>query len=213
MAGSPSSPRCRSSRRAAFSRTAWITRAFITPHRAGDIAVALGIAESSQGLGKVGYVKRLGATASDEAAIAAIAVQSAEVHLAFEADLAARLAGRSAPDARKAVLVGAGAIGSHLADSLVREGRFGWTIIDDDRLLPHNLARHVARGESVTQRKAKILTEHVNGTLAGAPCATALAANLFAGGEQGAVIESALAAADLHRCDRLDCSRTAPLGS
>jgi Prokaryotic E2 family A/ThiF family len=159
-------------------------RAFITAQAAGDIAVALGVAQRSLGLGKVGYVKTLGAIVADEAALLTIKAQSAEVHLEFEPDLAARLAGGSASDSRKAVLVGAGAIGSHLVDCLVREGRFLWTIIDDDRLLPHNLARHIAVNNQVTQRKAKILADHINSTLAGSPRAAAIAANFFAGGQE-----------------------------
>ena len=108
-------------------------RAFITARTAGDIAVALGVAEKApSGLGIVGYVKMLGTAVPDEAAIAGIEAQTAEVHLAFEPDLAARLTGRRMPDDRKVVLVGAGAIGSHLADDLAREGRFSWTIIDGD---------------------------------------------------------------------------------
>ncbi|UPJ49637.1 ThiF family adenylyltransferase [Bradyrhizobium sp. 200] len=172
-------------------------RAFVTARSAGDIAVALGIAQPSQGLGKVGYVKMIGATTPDEAAIAAIEVQAAEVHLAFEADFAARLTGRSSSDERNTILAGAGAIGSHVADSLAREGRFRWTVVDDDRLLPHNLARHVARGDAVTRPKARILADHINSTLAGPPRATAIPANLFAAGDEGAAIESALRGADL----------------
>ena len=92
------------------------------------IAVALGIAQESLGLGKVGYVKMLGAPVANQAALAAIKAQTAEVYLEFEPDLAARLAGRNAPETRQAVLVGAGAIGSHLADCLARKGRFLWTV-------------------------------------------------------------------------------------
>jgi Prokaryotic E2 family A/ThiF family len=172
-------------------------RAFITAETAGDIAVALGIAQESLGLGKVGYVKLLGTPVANQAALAAIKVQTAEVYLEFEPDLAARLAGRNAPDRRKAVLVGAGAIGSHLADCLAREGRFLWTVIDDDRLLPHNLARHIAVNDQVTRRKAQILAEHINGTFTGVPQAAAIAANLFAVGQDGALIEGALREADL----------------
>ncbi|MEP9347821.1 ThiF family adenylyltransferase [Xanthobacter sp. KR7-225] len=174
-------------------------RAFVTAHTAGDVAVALGIAEQAPaGVGKVGYACIIGASpTATEAAIAAIEVQCAEVHLAFEPDFAARLAGRSAPDMRKAVLVGAGAIGAHVADCLAREGRFRWTIIDDDRLLPHNLARHVLRRGEVTQLKAKALADHLNATLAGPPCATAIPANLFAGGDNGKAITAALDGADL----------------
>ena len=142
-------------------------------------------------------MKLLGTPIANQAALAAIKAQTAEVYLEFEPDLAARLAGRNAPDRRKAVLVGAGAIGSHLADCLAREGRFLWTVIDDDRLLPHNLARHVAVNSQVTRRKAQILADHVNGTFVGMPQAKAITANLFADGQDRALIEGALREADL----------------
>ena len=119
------------------------------------------------------------------------------MHLEFEADLAARLAGHSAPDTRKVVLVGAGAIGSHLADCLAREGRFFWTIVDDDRLLPHNLARHIAANSQVVQYKAQIVADHIGGVLMGPSQAGAISANLFADGTNGAVIDDALCGADL----------------
>jgi Prokaryotic E2 family A/ThiF family/Prokaryotic homologs of the JAB domain len=175
-------------------------RAFVTPVSAGDIAVALGIAlkqESRSEGSKVGYVRAIGAHPIGEAALARIEVQSAEVHLEFERDLAARLAGRDTPDQRKALLVGAGAIGSHLADSLMREGRFAWTIIDDDRLLPHNLARHVSINSDVSRPKAAIVADHLNGIIAGRKVAEAIPANLFDPGEGGAAVERALSEADI----------------
>jgi hypothetical protein len=175
-------------------------RAFITPLAAGDIAVALGIALKQEARGegsKVGYVSAIGAAGIDLAALAAIPVQSAEVHLEFERDLAARLAGRAAPDTRRAVLVGAGAIGSHIADCLAREGRFSWTVIDDDRLLPHNLARHTAIGADVSRPKAEIVARHLNAIVAEGTIARAIPANLFAAGAAGEAVSQALAAADV----------------
>jgi hypothetical protein len=133
----------------------------------------------------------------DELALAAIKVQTAEVYLEFEPDLAARIAGRKTPDTRNVVLVGAGAIGSHLADCLAREGRFRWTVIDDDKLLPHNLARHVGGNNHVTQRKAQIVADHINGTSAGASRAEAIAANLFAEGQERGPIEVTMREANL----------------
>jgi proteasome lid subunit RPN8/RPN11 len=157
-------------------------RAFITSVTTGDIAVNLGIAlkqeESSEG-SSVGYVKAIPATSPDLAGLAAIVVQSAEVHLEFERDLATRLAGRQTADARRAVLVGAGAIGSHVADDLAREGRFEWTVIDDDQVLPHNLARHTAVSAQVTKPKAEIVAAHLNSILSGAPIAVPINVNLF----------------------------------
>jgi hypothetical protein len=175
-------------------------RAFTTSVSAGDIAVALGIAlrqELRSEGSKVGYVRAIGAPSVTEAALAAIEVQSAEVHLEFERDLAARLAGRNAPDDRNAVLIGAGAIGSHLADCLIREGRFAWTVIDDDRLLPHNLARHVSRNADVGRPKAAIVADYINATVSGGTIAKPISANLLDPGEGGAAIARALTEADI----------------
>src|SRR5690606_3608790 len=48
-----------------------------------------------------------------------------------------------------------GAIGSSVAEALVREGAFdGWSIIDDDTLLPHNLARHTLSNVDVSHPKS-----------------------------------------------------------
>ncbi len=111
-------------------------RIFVTRKPAGDIAVALGVAFKSRSedeASRVGYVTAIGQDEIDRQAVNSIAVLPAEIHLAFERKTATRLAGRNAPDIRKAVLVGAGAMGSHLADCLVREGRFRWTIIGSSR--------------------------------------------------------------------------------
>ena len=172
-------------------------RAFITDRTPGDIAVALGIALCSQEAGKVGFVRHIGKATPDVDVLARIIVQSAEVHLDFDGELAARLAGRATIDERKVVLAGAGAIGSHVADHLGREGRFSWSIVDDDKLLPHNLARHVARGDRVTKPKAALLAEHLNLTRAGPPCATGLIANVMDEGPAGAAAQEALAEADI----------------
>lgn len=176
-------------------------RAFVSDQSAGDIAIALGVAhgvEAKDHGSKVGYVKRVGTPSIDRQSVGAIEVQAAEVHLEFERDLATRLAGRSALDARKAVLVGAGAIGSHLADCLVREGRFHWTVIDDDRLLPHNLARHIARNDQICHHKAEILANYLNTTLSGkGDVGQPVSENLFAAGKRGDAIAEVLLGADL----------------
>jgi hypothetical protein len=175
-------------------------RAFITSRSAGDIAVSLGIAlkqeDRSEG-SRVGYVKAIPATSPDMTGLAAIVVQSAEVNLEFERDLATRLAGRQTVDARRAVLVGAGAIGSQVADDLTREGRFEWTIIDDDQVLPHNLARHIAVSAEVTKPKAEIVAAHLNSILSGAPIAVPISANLFSTGGAEEAVRRALDNAEI----------------
>ena len=176
-------------------------RAFLSEKSAGEVAVALGVAFKTEGMSqgsKVGYVKRIGQCAIDYQAVNMLGVQNLEVHLEFERDLATRLAGRTASDTRKVVLVGAGAIGSHLADCLIREGRFYWTVIDDDRLLPHNLARHIARNGQTSRNKAAILADHLNETLVGeSTIAQAISSNLFVCDKWGVEIKESLAEADL----------------
>lgn len=60
------------------------------------------------------------------------------------------------------VAVGAGSIGSHVLEQLVRSGHGRWTTIDDDILLPHNVARHVLTGWAIGIPKAEALSHHLN---------------------------------------------------
>ncbi|WP_375567502.1 ThiF family adenylyltransferase [Oceaniradius stylonematis] len=175
-------------------------RAFISDQSVGTIAVALGVAmEAAKEEGsKVGYVKPLVPAPVNDEAVRGITAQSAEIHYEFDRTLAAQLAGRGAVDERKAVMVGGGAIGSHVADCLVREGRFLWTVIDHDRLLPHNVARHTGRGPEVTKRKAAMVAQAISDTLdSTAPVGRAIAANVMTGCEAREEIDQALANADL----------------
>jgi hypothetical protein len=116
-------------------------RAFVTPDTAGDIGIALGslLKHATQVGGREMYTVAIGRSAASRPD--QIVVDAAEVHFALNRDLAAAVAGREA-DRRQAVLVGAGALGSQIGIDLVREGALSWTIIDQDCLLPHNLARH-----------------------------------------------------------------------
>jgi hypothetical protein len=127
-----------------------------------------------------------------------ISAQSAEIHYEFNRKLAAQLTGRGTTDERKAAMVGAGAIGSHVAGCLVREGRFLWTVIDHDSLLPHNIARHTGCGPAVTKRKADVVARAISDTLDSTePVGRAIAANVMTEGDAREEIDQALANADL----------------
>lgn len=176
-------------------------RAFVSEEPVGEIGIALGTALKIGGQhqnGTAGYVKKIGAAAADASVLKPLGIACAEVHLEFERDLAARLAGREEPDSRNAVLVGAGAMGSALADCLAREGRFSWTVVDPDRMLPHNLARHIGQSNRIGDHKAHVLADHINAVVAErGTIARALPNNLFADGEPGRAISSEMVAADL----------------
>lgn len=59
----------------------------------------------------------------------------------------------------KGVLAGLGALGSVLADLWVRQGWGQWTLIDPDRLMPHNLCRHIAFDTFVGLPKVNIMRD------------------------------------------------------
>jgi integrative and conjugative element protein (TIGR02256 family) len=174
-------------------------RAYMTEKSAGDIAVALGIAVSAPPAAnsKVGFVRPVGQTDIDSDVTRTIDVQVAEVHYEFDRVLSTQLTGRTKIDNRKAVIVGAGAIGSHVSECLMREGRFSWTVIDHDYLLPHNLGRHIGRSGEVTQNKAEVLAGALNDVLDGEPGSSAIPANLFADEPERSEIETALESADI----------------
>jgi hypothetical protein len=62
----------------------------------------------------------------------------------FSTEIAAHINGMPT-EVRHFCLFGAGALGSQLMNNLSRAGFGRWTIVDKDKLLPHNLARHALR--------------------------------------------------------------------
>lgn len=60
------------------------------------------------------------------------------------------------------VLIGAGALGSQFFETISRMGFGNWTIVDDDILYPHNLAKHSLGRESLGFNKAIKVVEKSN---------------------------------------------------
>jgi hypothetical protein len=149
---------------ASEGRTANDLRAFITFNPAGEIGVALGTLHqnASQVGAKEAYVT---AIPENVAIDRYLRIEPAQVHFTFDRELAASIAGHIMPDRRRAVLVGAGSLGSQVAVGLAREGAFSWTIVDHDYLLPHNLARHALFSNEVGAPKALALARQIAGLL------------------------------------------------
>lgn len=63
---------------------------------------------------------------------------------------------------RNFVMIGAGALGSQVLHHFVRMGYGRWTIIDDDNLLPHNIARHLLNRNAIGFNKAYALACTLN---------------------------------------------------
>lgn len=140
-------------------------RAFITHDTAGDVGIALGILarnESDVGSGS-GYVRMVGMAAGT--AVPHLAIEPADVHLDFDRAAGATISGQTQPDTSRCVLIGAGSLGSQMAINLAREGRFQWTIIDNDHLMPHNLARHALHPIDVGRPKVIGLAHRIHALL------------------------------------------------
>lgn len=66
---------------------------------------------------------------------------------------------------KKYLLAGVGALGSQLFMHLMRMGVGTWVVVDDDCLLPHNVARHALDGRFVGWAKAEALSAIGNSCL------------------------------------------------
>lgn len=136
---------------------------FILQRNLRDLAIALGIVVPcpTELTGEVLYAPPLRDEPIDDVAVNSTLIYACPVSQHFTPALAARLAGRSDESVVPAVLVGAGAVGSLVIESLFREGRFSLTILDRDLLLPHNLARHTLPAGCIGWDKAQGLAAYL----------------------------------------------------
>ena len=67
------------------------------------------------------------------------------------------------------VLMGGGALGGVMLECWIRAGWGKWTVIDNDYIKPHNLARHVANTDAIGQYKADALAIKGNSLFPGSP--------------------------------------------
>lgn len=126
-----------------------------------------------------------------------VPVETLPVHLDFDRELASQCAGSSGVDTRRVTLVGAGAVGSHIAMALAREGRFRWTIIDEDHMLPHNLARHTLSRAALGMAKAEALAKDVAMVLGSRDDARSIVGDIVFPGTQSALLGAAISEADI----------------
>lgn len=96
---------------------------------------------------------------------------------------------------RRIVAVGAGALGSQVFTNLARMGYGRWTLIDNDFIYPHNLAKHALFGPQVGMPKAEALAQAANETIAGEPIAVSIVADILDPGSHALEVEQALGGA------------------
>lgn len=134
---------------------------------------------------------------SPDVAGSEISLAPLNVCYAFSREMAAAQSVGKDPDARKVVGIGAGALGSQFFLNAVRQGWGEWTLIDHDRLLPHNLARHALPGLYVGRSKVDSLAHLANETVWGGWVASPVVANVLAPGKRDEEVEQALHEADI----------------
>lgn len=115
----------------------------------------------------------------------------------FSRDMAANLNGFPKGEYQKIVAIGVGALGSQVFMNLVRSGFGKWTLIDEDNLLPHNLARHELTGLNVGRPKAKSLAFIANETVEGETFANAIVADIVYPGKFSEMVKQALKETDV----------------
>ncbi|MBS0196232.1 MAG: ThiF family adenylyltransferase [Planctomycetes bacterium] len=122
-------------------------------------------------------------------------------------DQAAKYNGLEAADNRKGVAIGCGSLGSQVLLNLARSGFGKWTIVDNDRLFPHNLARHALDGSGVGHHKATVLAVTINSLTDGEHPATSLVADVLDPGESQSQLQTAFDSAS----HVLDLSASVPV--
>lgn len=123
-----------------------------------------------------------------------IAVAVLNTSTALTQSMAATLNGGSCNHSVPAIAIGVGALGSQIVINLSRCGFGTWTLIDRDRLMPHNVARHALDGGFVGWHKADGVVLVANTIIADRNAFTALRADVLSPGsrkdELGAVLKT-----------------------
>jgi hypothetical protein len=119
---------------------------------------------------------------------------------------------------RSIACVGAGAIGSQVILNLARTGFGRWSIIDNDRLFPHNLARHALHEYAVGHHKATCVARIANDLTDGDEAFFPIVADVLNPKDKKDALSAAFASADAvldtsasvavarHLSDNLDAS-------
>jgi Prokaryotic E2 family A/Prokaryotic homologs of the JAB domain/ThiF family len=178
--------------------------AFLTMHSVFEVGKSLGVWDRvrDKNAWRVGLLL----LTSDSPCGGDIGLDVLRPHFSFSRASAARASGTE-PVLCKTVAVGVGALGSQVVMNLVRSGFGCWTLIDDDDLLPHNLARHALPPWCVGSPKAHAVGAIINACFEEDTPTQAIVANILRPGEHKQPIDAALAAAELI----LDCAASVPV--
>ncbi len=167
--------------------------AFLCMESVKDIGIGIDIwNETDNGLG---IVQASGRDENKKGEV--IGIGLLDVAESFSRRMAKQLSNATEEKVKNIVSVGSGALGSQVFMNLIREGYGKWTLIDNDFLLPHNLARHALPAEAVGFPKAKCMSLVGTSVLGEEGCANFIVANVLHPNEFSAETEQALATADI----------------
>jgi integrative and conjugative element protein (TIGR02256 family) len=168
----------------------WDYWAFMTFKSVRDVGIAVGL------WGEVGGVLAREIPFNDANRGKTIPIHVLSPYQEFSRSGAAAANGTE-QDARKVVTVGAGALGSQVVDNLARCGFGTWTVVDEDDLLPHNLARHILHRYFVGEAKATGMEFHINALYRDGGGAKAIVADVLAPGDKAEALKTAFAESEL----------------
>ncbi len=154
--------------------------------------------------GRPGLLLATGKTKTDND----VPLQMLNPHFTLSRSKAAYLNGLDGPFSKRIAAVGLGALGSQIFVNLIRAGVGHWTLIDNDLLLPHNLARHALPSFALGIPKAESLTRMTEGIMAGEKRATAIVCDVLLPGSKKKELIESFAGADL----LLDMSASVAVG-
>ena len=167
------------------------TWAFLCPRSLADIGADIGVWEKKAG----GMGQLIPPDASrDGRNIQIIPMRTV---YAMCRDMAALYNGAEPRFRGKVTIVGVGALGSQVFMNLVRTGFGEWTLVDDDVVLPHNLARHALGARAIGFTKSRCLALEANAIIDGEPLARSIDADVLHPGITQVDLDNALRESDL----------------
>ena len=163
---------------------------FMSENTMAEVGSALGL----WSIDERGVLAKLEADNGDEGK--SIAVSALATHFNLTRQKAAELNGEGV-DNRKIVAIGMGAVGSQLFLDLWRSGYGRWTLFDDDRVFPHNLARHASDWSTIGYNKAACMSVISSGMYSDVDAVEAISANVLNPGSKSAEVRKAFDEAEL----------------
>ena len=172
------------------------TRAFLTINTVWEIGSTIGIIDGKAGVARGSAGLIMNPEKPDPEKCKSLQMIPVTVHHFLNGPTAAMMNG-TAPVETKMVMIGVGALGSQVLNSFVRAGFGEWTVVDQDLLLPHNLARHLLSAGAVGFGKASAVAQTLGHEQVTGNAIAAIAANILDPGEKKKEVEKAEAEASI----------------